>query len=211
MPQLRRNNVFRLQRSLFYWDKSYDAPFVNLIYQKLKAYVVNKFPDFNWDKELKLARNDFAHVKTWGPLVTGLEKNRLRVEVKGQQIYISVSKMMWCLVYPDYLLITYPLWPSGKQRTMVSETVNWANPMFHYPSRYWHLPDHVYAYFESVYGERKPEEIKSDQYHTYLARRNEYCQYFAHKYKLPSDYFGAVTGKRVSIQHRDLQSILSIN
>ncbi|MEC8374233.1 MAG: hypothetical protein VX078_05380 [Pseudomonadota bacterium] len=210
MAQLRRDNVFRLQRSLFYWDKSFDAPFVHLIYKKLKAYVENKFPDLDWDEELKLAREDFWHVKTWGNLETGLEKSRLVIDVKGQKINIQVSKMMWCLLYPDYLLITYPLWPPGKQKTMDSETLNWANPMFHYPSRYWHLPAHVYSYFESVYGERRPEEIKGDRYQKYLVKRSEYCQYFARKYRLPLNHFEAVTGTRVQARHHDLKTILAL-
>jgi hypothetical protein len=210
MAQLRRDNVFRLQRSLFYWDKSFDAPFVHLIYKKLRAYVDSKFPDFDWDVELRLAREDFSHVKTWGNLETGLEKDRVVIRFKGHSIDITLTKMMWCLLYPDYLLITYPIWPPGKVKTMDPVTRNWANPMYHYPSRYWHLPDHVYTYFESIYGPRRLEDIKSDNYHRYLVKRSEYCSYFARKYKLPEEHFAAVTGTRVQARKLDLQSILSV-
>ena len=211
MAQLRRENIFRLQRSLFYWDKSFDAPFVNLIYKKLYAYIENKFPEFNWEKELRLAREDFSHVVNWGPLNTEIDGARVLLNIKGHKVFITLSKLMWCLVYPDYLLITYPTWPPGKQKTMDAEARNWANPMYHYPSRFWHLPDSVYTYFETVYGERNPEDIKSNNYHHYIVKREEYCRYFTRKYKLPKDHFSSVTGSRVQAMHRDLQTILSID
>lgn len=207
MP-LRRENVFRLRRNLFYWDKRYDAPFVKVVHQGLFRYVQNRFPEFDWDQELDLARRDFRHVETWESLPLQLEKPEIHIPVYDQAVHVALSKVLWCLLYPDYLLITYPLWPPGKQKTVFPEAKLWLNPLYHYPSRYWHLPDQVYSYFEGLYGLRRPEEIRSGSYMKYLEHRARYCEYFARKFKLPSNHFELVTGTRVKAQPTDIREII---
>lgn len=211
MPQLKKQTVFRLRRSLFHWDKSYDAPFVKLVHQKLFNYIENKFPYIYWKEEFRKAREDFSHVETWGDLPLGIKGQEILIKTEGIDISIMLSKLFWCLIYPDYLLITYPVLPPGKQKTSEHATKKFANPRYHRPSRYWHLPDHVYAYFDSVYGERNIEEITPHGYPNYIKKRTEYCEYFARKYKLPVNHFAQVTGSRVKVQERDLTQILSIN
>ena len=211
MPQLRRNNLFRLQRSYFHWDKSFDAPFCKSVYFKLFDYVNNRFPHIYWEKEIKAARKDFAHVDTWGPMELPLEQRRVLLDIEGIKVDITINKIFWCLIFPDHLLITYPLWPCGKQKTMDPMANDFANPKYHYPSRYWYLPDHVYHYFEKIYGERRPESIRPEKQRQYVQTRNQYCEYFATKYKLPRNHFAAVTGTRITERVPTLADILSIN
>lgn len=209
MPQSCLENALRLRRSLFYWDKRYDAPFVRVFYDKLLQYVEKAFPDFYWPEELDSARRDFRHVETWESLPLQLKNREIRINVYGHGVYVQLSKVFWCLLYPDYLLITYPLWPPGKQKTTLREAKNWLNPVYHYPSRYWHLPERVYDYFEGLYGPRRPENIKGGAYNKYLSERARYCEYFARKYKLPLNHFEAITGTRVRAQQSDLKEIIA--
>lgn len=211
VDKLKRENAFRLRRSLFYWDRSYDAPFVREIYKKLFDYVQSAFPDIDWAEELVLTRRDIARIADWGELPLKNSQQRMEVKPFGHYFDVRVNKAMWCLLYPDYMLITYPTWPPGKGKKMLPELSNCANPLFYYPSRFWHLPEQVYQYFESIYGPRGYEGVSMKVYDKYVSERERYCQYFSKKYKLPVNHFSRITGARVTQEKPNLKEIFSVD
>ena len=209
--RLKKDNAFRLRRSLFYWDRGYDAPFVREVYNKLLLHMQNKFPDIEWPEEIAATRRDISRIKEWGELPIVNQKCRIELKVYGFSVDLQVNKIAWVLLYPDYLLITYPVWPPGTGKLMLPDKKDDINPIHFYPSRFWHLPEQVYQYFEGIYGERGYENISDKVYAKFVATRQEYCQYFARKYKLPTNYFSRITGARVTQERPDLSEIFSIN
>lgn len=209
MPRLKKSNTFRLRRSIQYWNKSYDAPFVYPVYRKLLEAIKRYYPDIEWEEELALARQNIERVNEWGELPNPLDADRVYIVIDGHKLLFQVSKLLWCLIYPDYLLVTYPVSPPGKAWTMMPEVKTNFNPCFHFPSYHWHLPESVYDFFESIYGGRRPEGISTDVYDTYNTQRKRYCDYFIRQHRLPKTYFDRITGLRLVRAKPDLAEILS--
>lgn len=211
VDRLAKANAFRLRRSLFYWDRGFDAPFIREIYNRLLKHVQRKFPDIEWVEELPLVRRDISRIKDWGELPIGNSRRRIQLKPFGYECDLQLNKAFWCLIYPDYLLVTYPGWPPGKGKLMLPELEMAANPLYYYPSRYWHLPEQVYQFFESIYGERGFEDVSLKVYNQYIEQRETYCQYFARKYKLPKNHFSRITGARVVMERPKLSEIFSVD
>lgn len=184
---LTKQQAFRLRPTLLAWKKQYHAPFVGQIFFGLLKHFKRHYPTINWDNEIIRCRNNIARTKRLG--LINCKDRAIRVRVKEHFFEFSPAFAGWALIYPDYLLNTYPLTPAGNAKTLDPNWKMSCNPYHHYPSKYWHLPPEVYTFFELEYGKRNSENVKAANNTRFIEARDKYAEYFCWKFNLPRNYF----------------------
>jgi len=198
---------FRLRKSVQQWSREYHAPFIRPVYKALLAHYQKNHSGVNWKQAILQARENFGAAKKWGLLKS--EQRSVRLYVDGVSIELSCAKAAWALIFPDYLLVTFPTFPVGRAGKLTDEWASSCNPFYWQPSHLWHLPEHVYLTMEEEYGLRKKEKLNTEKYNEYYALRKTYCEFFCKSYNMNPEVLAPIINKKRPTLH--IESIFEVN
>lgn len=199
--------LFRLRKSIQQWSREYHAPFIRPVYKALLDYYRTNHSGVNWRQALPQARENFSVAKRWGLLNS--DQRSVRLFVEGVSVELSFAKAAWALVFPDYLLVTYPTFPVGRAGKLTDDWNNSCNPFYSQPSHLWHLPEHVYLTMEAEYGLRRKEKLNTQKYEAYYILRKTYCEFFCKAYNLNPEMLAPVINEKRPTLH--IESIFEVN
>jgi len=203
-----KTQFFRRRMAIIKWTKEYHYPFIGIVHERLVRFYEREFPNINWQRDILKARKDMRVCEDWGLLEA--KRGLIMLSIKYHRIQLSPATASWALIYPDYLLACFPTFPAGKHKTVKSDFSDCCNPIYHYPSQYWHLPEHCYPYFEEIYGPRPKEAVNQENYQEYLALKNKYAEYFCHKVGLPLRYLSGVNNQKKQRDSNQPQTIFEL-
>jgi hypothetical protein len=132
---MNKEQKFRLRTSVQQWSREFHAPFIRPIYKALLDYFETHHSGVNWKQAIPQARANFKTAKRWGPLTS--HQRSVRLYVKGLNVELSCAKAAWALIFPDYLLVTYPTFPVGRAGKLADEWSHSCNPFYWQPSHLW--------------------------------------------------------------------------
>jgi hypothetical protein len=204
---MNKEQKFRLRTSVQQWSREYHAPFIRPLYKALLEHYQTHHSGVNWNVAIAQARADFIVAKRWGEMTC--KQRSVRLYVDGLNIELSCATAAWALIFPDYLLVTYPTFPIGRAGKLSDEWSHSCNPFYWQPSHLWHLPEHVYLAMEGEYGPRKKEALNPKKYEDYYALRKTYCEYFCKSYNLNPEVLTPIINKARPTLH--IASIFEVN